>query len=181
MGLIKWVYKMNWPPQIIFLQHKYFFPIFYLNKYTIQWQWLWVHLFRVCNTNIVLTNIKMEYWRDNEDEHYLEGLSYHQPEKKERWKRKKVNSWKKPLACNFLFQPYSLFVLSILVVIKVQYQYLMGRHMIRINKNIGQEKFFHLGHFIYLFIYLYIYIHIFFLRGGEVNKNISEPGGGEGK
>ena len=24
----------------------------------------------------------MEYWRDNEDEHYLEGLSYHQPEKK---------------------------------------------------------------------------------------------------
>ena len=127
MCLIKWVYKMNWPPQIIFLQHKYFFPIFYLNKYTIQWQWLWVHLFRVCNTNIVLTNIKMEYWRDNEDEHYLEGLSYHQPEKKERWKRKKVNSWAKPLACNFLFQPYSLFVLSILVVIKIQYQYLMGQ------------------------------------------------------
>ena len=24
----------------------------------------------------------MEYWRDNEDEHYLEGLSYRQPEKK---------------------------------------------------------------------------------------------------
>ena len=69
----------------------------------------------------------MEYWRDNEDEHYLEGLSYHQPKKKERWKRKKVNSWKKPLACNFLFQPYSLFVLSILVVIKIQYQYLMGQ------------------------------------------------------
>ena len=57
----------------------------------------------------------------------------------------------------------------------------MGRHMIRINKNIGQEKFFHLGHFIYLFIYLFIYIYIYpyiFLRGGEVNKNISEPGGG---
>ena len=39
------------------------------------------------------------------------------------------------------------------------------------------------GHFIYLFIYLfiYIYISIFFFNGGggEVNKNISEPGGGE--
>ena len=72
----------------------------------------------------------MKYWRDNEDEHYLEGLSYRQPEKKKkkkRWKRKKVNSCAKPLAsrCNFLFQAYSLFVLSILVVIKVQYQYLM--------------------------------------------------------
>ena len=31
----------------------------------------------------------MKYWRDNEDEHYLEGLSYHQPEKKKKKKVKK--------------------------------------------------------------------------------------------
>ena len=29
----------------------------------------------------------MEYWRDNEDEHYLEGLSYRQPEKKKKKKK----------------------------------------------------------------------------------------------
>ena len=150
---------------MIFLRHKYFFPIFYLNKYAIQWQWLWVHLFRVCNTNIVLTNIKMEYWRDNEDEHYLEGLSYHQPEKKKkkkRWKRKKVNSWAKPLACNFLFQPYSLFVLSILVVIKIQYQYLMGQTHDK-NKEKYRAREILSFRALYLFIYIYPYI---FLRGG---------------
>ena len=30
----------------------------------------------------------MKYWRDNEDEHYLEGLSYRQPEKKKKKKKK---------------------------------------------------------------------------------------------
>ena len=34
----------------------------------------------------------MKYWRDNEDEHYLEGLSYRQPEKKK--KKKKVKKKK---------------------------------------------------------------------------------------
>ena len=29
----------------------------------------------------------MKYWRDNEDEHYLEGLSYRQPEKKKKKKK----------------------------------------------------------------------------------------------
>ena len=31
----------------------------------------------------------MKYWRDNEDEHYLEGLSYRQPEKKKKKKGEK--------------------------------------------------------------------------------------------
>ena len=64
--------------------------------------------------------------------------------------------------------------------------------MKRIKKNIGREKFFHLGHYsCYLlpregwsfFIYLFMYIHTGYryiiLRGGEVNKSISEPLGGE--
>ena len=32
----------------------------------------------------------MEYWRDNEDEHYLEGLSYRQPGKKKGEKEKRL-------------------------------------------------------------------------------------------
>ena len=47
--------------------------------------------------------------------------------------------------------------------------------MIRINKNIGQEKFFHLGHFIYLFIYIYPYI---FFKGGRSIRIFQSQGGG---
>ena len=54
--------------------------------------------------------------------------------------------------------------------------------MIRINKNIGQKKFFHLGHFIYLIIYIYIYIYIYpyiFFKGGR-SIRIFQSQGGEG-
>ena len=118
----------------------------------------------------------MEYWRDNEDEHYLEGLSYHQPEKKERWKRKKVNSWKKPLACNFLFQPYSLFVLSILVVIKIQYQYLMGQTHDKNKEKYRAREILSFRALVviyyrgrdeaFLFIYVFIYLCISILDTG---------------
>ena len=72
-----------------------------------------------------------------------------------------------------------------------------GRHMIRIKKNIGREKFFHLGHqllfiteggmklfylFMYLFIYVYPYrIPVYYFKGGRSIRIFQSPWGGGGK